>query len=141
MVLGVASFRRRLKVIPRGLEDALKPIVSRYADQMVAQMKSLVPIEEGRLRDSIGWTFGKPPKGAIALGWFNGAGFRVVVYAGNSETIVTNKSGGEFQNARLQEFGTEARPASPYFFIAWRSNRRRIRAGITRATRKFIKQS
>lgn len=54
------------------------------------------------------------------------------VTAGDATTIVTNRSGGRFQNARLQEFGTKSRPASPYFFNTWRGKRRTVRSALTR---------
>lgn len=60
----------------------------------------------------------------------------VAVKAGDSTTVVTNASGGRFQNARIQEFGTKARSANPFFFPAWKANRRRVRSAITRAIRK-----
>jgi len=60
----------------------------------------------------------------------------VKVVAGDETTMVTNGSGGRFQNARIQEFGTKTRGANPYFFPAWKANRRRVRSAISRAIRK-----
>ena len=60
----------------------------------------------------------------------------VKVVAGDSTTVVTNSSGGRFQNARIQEFGTRTRGANPFFFPAWKANRRRVRSAISRAIRK-----
>lgn len=60
----------------------------------------------------------------------------VKVVAGDETTMVTNGSGGRFQNARIQEFGTKTRAANPYFFPAWKANRRRVRSAISRAIRK-----
>ena len=60
----------------------------------------------------------------------------VKVVAGDETTMVTNGSGGRFQNARIQEFGTKTRAANPYLFPAWKANRRRVRSAISRAIRK-----
>ena len=60
----------------------------------------------------------------------------VVVKAGDETTIVTNSRGQRFQNAKLQETGTKNMPANPYFNVAWRQNRTRVRGAITRAVRK-----
>ncbi|QRZ12672.1 hypothetical protein JWJ88_08620 [Paracoccus methylovorus] len=60
----------------------------------------------------------------------------VSIKAGDEKTVVTNSSGGRFQNARIQEFGTKARAANPFFFPAWKANRRRVRSAISRAVRK-----
>lgn len=128
MVTGVQSLRRRLKYVPRDIEYKLKPVLQKYAEQIVAQMKALVPVDQGDLRDSINWTFGKPPKGAIVFGGFKGADLRVKIYAG----------GGDAFHAGFQEFGTQNMPASPYFFVVWRANRSRVKAGITRTIRKHI---
>ncbi|WP_323008933.1 HK97-gp10 family putative phage morphogenesis protein [Paracoccus sp. (in: a-proteobacteria)] len=60
----------------------------------------------------------------------------VAIKAGDEKTVVTNSSGGRFQNARIQEFGTKSRAANPFFFPAWKANRRRVRSAISRAVRK-----
>lgn len=60
----------------------------------------------------------------------------VIVKAGDASTVVTNSTGGRFDNAKLQEFGTKTRTANPYFYPAWRANRSRVRSSISRAIRK-----
>lgn len=60
----------------------------------------------------------------------------VVVRAGDATTIVKNKTGGEFQNALIQEYGTKERAANPYFGPAKRLQKRTARAAIMRAIRR-----
>ncbi len=60
----------------------------------------------------------------------------VVVKAGDETTIVTNASGGRFQNARLQEVGTAKRRANPFFNASYRRVKTRVWSRITRALRK-----
>ncbi len=76
------------------------------ADRLVNVMKSACPVnsdpppQPGLLRDSIGWTFGNPPK-TRATGAFRTTGrgnFVASVYAGNDKAYY----------ARWVEFGTQA---------------------------------
>lgn len=60
----------------------------------------------------------------------------VKVVAGDATTLVKGARNTMFQNAKLQEFGTKNMPANPFFFVAWRQNRTRVRGAITRAVRK-----
>lgn len=63
----------------------------------------------------------------------------VVVKAGDETTIVTNKRGQRFQNAKLQEHGTVNMPANPYFNASWRRIKTRVKSRITRNIRKAWK--
>lgn len=123
-----AMFRRRAAAVVA----AAKEQAQKGGEEVATAMRYLAPQDDGELKSSIrvesakSVTTRRGPRGFIG----------VVVKAGDSSTIVTNSSGGRFQNARLQEFGTKSRPASPYFYPAWRANRTRVRAGITRAMRK-----
>lgn len=140
---GLDRLHRRFQAAVPKIEAAVRPVMEGYARQVVAQMKAVAPFEDGALRDSIGWTWGAAPAGSIAIASFSGgqgrSSLRITIYAGSSATIVTNSRGVEFQNAKLQEFGTKKMPATPYFFPVWRANRNRIRAGIARAARKAWK--
>lgn len=60
----------------------------------------------------------------------------VVVRAGDESTIVVGKNGQKFQNAKLQENGTQTMPANPYFNPAKRMRRRPAKNAIARAVRK-----
>jgi hypothetical protein len=48
-------------------------------------------------------------------------------------------SRGQFQLARIMEFGTQEMPANPFFFPSWRTMKRRTRSRIARATRQAIR--
>lgn len=110
-----------------------------YAAQIVAEMKLLVPVETGALRDSIGWTWGDPPKGSLAVANVRGrsvSGVFITIYAGTRDKKLGDQ---DAFYARWQEFGTQNMPANPFFFVVWRANRRRVRGGINRAVRKALK--
>lgn len=69
----------------------------------------------------------------------------VIVKAGDESTLVAGEKPGkksgkrrgtEFQNARLQEFGTKDMMANPFFYYSYRLRRSQIKANISRALRK-----
>ena len=140
MVDGVSALTNELtKSIPSRVRKAASSAMETGADELVAMMRTLVPKDTGRLRDSIGWTWGSAPKGAvvIASSSANDSGSRITVFVGDETTMVGNRN--QFQLARLQEFGTQAMRANPFFFSSWRTMKRRIRSRITREINKAIK--
>lgn len=143
MVKGVAQLTKKLTVdIPARVKQAARDAMEQGAEETVQMMKRLVPVDGGKLRDSIGWTWGSAPAGSMTLGTVQGRNYktmRITIYAGDESTIVTNKRGVRFQNARLQEFGTQAMAASPYFFTSWRAMKKRVKSRMTRNVRKAMK--
>lgn len=108
--------------------------MEKAAEDIVGMMKGLVPVRDGDLRDSIGWTWGAPPRGSIVVSTLKGAGFggdlTITIYAGSADAYY----------ARWQEFGTSKMKAQPYFFVSWRANRRSTRRKISTAVRKAAKK-
>lgn len=144
MVQGLKSLNRKLtQTIPDRVRKRTQAAMEKGAAELVAMMKALVPKDEGDLANSIGWTWGQAPAGAMVLGTVAGNAYstmRITIYAGNEKTIVTNSRDVEFQNAFLQEFGTQDMPPSPYFYVSWRTLRRRVKGRITREMKKGIKE-
>ncbi|QKC99180.1 HK97-gp10 family putative phage morphogenesis protein [Mesorhizobium sp. NZP2298] len=145
-ILGLASLNKKLKALPKAAEVAISAAMAKGADEMVALMKSLVPVDSGELRDSIAWTWGNAPKGALAIGTVTSTDGKltITIYAGDSEAFY----------ARWVEFGTKAHiaggkfagaqipaiPAHPFFFVSFRALRKRTKSRITRAINKSAKQ-
>lgn len=131
--------------IPDSVIDAAREAITIGCNDLVALMKSRVPVDQGALRDSIGWTFGDVPDGSISLGQVAGREFGQIaatVYAGDQTTLVYNARGVAFQNAKLQQFGTRGgTPASDYFLGAWAAKKRSIRSRITRKVRAAIREA
>ncbi len=149
-VIGLDRLKRKMtQTIPAHVEKATVAAMEQSAEEIVAMMKRLAPVdasasrdpERPHLRDTIGWTWGEPPKGAMALGKSKAAGGKgrrvITIYAGNEQTLVGSRD--QFQLARLQEFGTQLMKASPFFFPSYRALRKRARGRITRQMRKAIK--
>jgi hypothetical protein len=121
------------------------------ADEIVALAKSLCPADSGDLRESIGWTWGDAPRGALAIATVtrytrggSGSENKITIYAGNADAFY----------ARFVEFGTAAHkagglyagatipaiPASPFFYVSFRANSRKVKGRITRAINKAAKE-
>ena len=109
------------------------------AQEIVDEMKRLVPIDSGDLRDSIGWTWGDVPAGSFVVDEIRSgknkgdqfATLRIKIYAGSRDAFY----------ARFVEFGTRTgSPAQPFFYVTWSKEkakfRRRIRASVKQAVKE-----
>lgn len=154
MVEGIPGFTRKFgKIVPLTITMEVGKAMERAAKNIVADMKKNVPVYagpeitrsdgspiiKGALRDSIGWTWGKAPKGAVVLAKSNairkgGSLLKITIYAGGKGP------GGDAFYARWVEFGTAKWAGSPFFFFTYRGHKKRAKAGITRALNKAIKQ-
>lgn len=150
-VIGLDKLNRKLGRLPAAFEEAARLALAEAAQEVVDMMKHLVPVDQGDLRDSIGWTFGNAPKGSLVLlragkSRKSGmtAGLRVTIFAG----------GGKAYYARFVEFGTAAHDAGglfkgagipaiaaqPFFFPAWRAKKRRVKSRVAREMNKAAKR-
>lgn len=145
-ILGLASLNKKLAALPKAAETAIKAAMSQGADEIVALMKSLVPVDTGDLKDSIGWTWGKAPKGALSLGAVTSVDGKLIItiYAGDARAYYArwvefgtapHINGGKF--AGTQNPGMKAQP---FFFVSFRALRKRTKSRITRAINKSAKQ-
>jgi HK97 gp10 family phage protein len=146
-VEGLKSLERKLKrTIPAKAVEFTRKAMEDGANEVVSLMKNLVPVDKGALRDSIAWTWGNAPKGALVLGRSQpaGDGMRITIYAG----------GGDEYYAWFVEFGTHSHinqglfagsehpgtAAQPFFFVSWRAMKRRVKSRVTRQMRKGIRE-
>jgi len=134
-LFGLARLDRKLKRLPELAKAEIKAAMETAAEEITATMRRLVPISPGGgdLHDSIGWTWGKAPKGAglVASVKSRLAGdLTITIYAGNAKAFY----------ARWQEFGTVNQPAQPFFFVAYRANRKSAKRRINGAIRKAAKK-
>ena len=132
MVEGIPQFQAMLRRKALQAVQAGKQAAEKGGEELAQVQRMLAPVDQGKLIRSIRVEPAEQIKTSQGLRDFNG----VAVMAGDETTVVQNSTGGRFQNARIQEFGTKSRAANPFFFPAWRANKRRIRASITRAIRK-----
>lgn len=145
-IIGLDRLNKKLQKLPAAAETAIRAAMEQGANEIVALMKSLVPVDSGDLKDSIGWTFGERPKysQAIATVKSTDGKLTLTIFAGNSKV----------RYSHLIEFGTAAHinggmfagtmhpgtKAQPFFFVSWRALRRRTKSRITRAITKSAKE-
>lgn len=155
IILGLPTLKERFEAFPAEVQANLKQNMEQTAQRVVAMMKRLVPVRTGALRDSIGWTWGAAPRGAMTLGTVRGDNaLAITIYAGGTSATKRmqrrasgrrardQKRTGSFETdeARLIEFGTLHMAAQPFFYPAWRANRGRYKAGQSAAVRRAVKQ-
>lgn len=157
-ILGLPSLRRKLRAMPDMARAEIMLAMEAGAEEVCAMARNLAPVDDGDLRDSIGWTWGDPPRGAIVIAKSrplkNGGDMRLTVYAGDDRAFY----------ARWVEFGTQAHSlakgadassrrrkslpgrqhpgakATPFFFPSYRANRKRMKSRVSRAITKAAKK-
>ena len=140
-ILNLARFKRKLSRLPDVARAEIRSGLEKSAEEIVDLMRRMVPVKEGDLKRSIGWTWGAPPEGATVFAKAAGkAGLSITIYAGDRSTVVTNKRGIEFQNALIQEFGSEKMTANPFFRPALRITRKRAQSRVSRAIGKAARK-
>lgn len=143
---GLDRLNRKLRALPIVAQKRIREAMAQGADEIVAMMKSLCPTDSGDLRDSIAWTWGKAPKGAMTLAKVTQTGTEntLTIYAGDAESYqarwvefgtASHTAGGLFSGATIP-----AIPASPFFFVSYRANRRKVKGRITRAINKAARE-
>lgn len=132
---GLASFQRRMAAIPKGVREAVKPALMKSGEELKAAMQHLAEHsrDTGDLIDSITVT----GPGETTPPYSQPGGSKVV---GETSVAVTVGNSG-VRYAHLVEYGTTKAPAQPFFWPAFRLNRKRITSRIRRAINKAVKES
>lgn len=127
-ILNLVKLDRKLKRLPTIAKAHIKAEMEAQANDVTEMMKRLVPVEDGVLRDSIGWTWGKAPKGSMVIAAVEASladDLTITIYAGDEKAYY----------ARWQEFGTLNIPAQPYFYVSWRASKKGALRRLRKATR------
>ena len=128
----------KLKQIPDVAVDAARQAMEEVAQEIVEAMRAAAPKgKTGRLRDSIGWTWGDLPPGTFMIDEIRSgknqgeqyATLRLKIYAGSNDAYY----------ARFIEFGTVRAPAHPFFFSTWSKEKAKLRKRIRDAVRASIR--
>lgn len=125
MVEGIDKVRRKLvEALPKQARAQLEIAMTESAALIAAGARLRVPVDEGKLRDSIHTTDVREGKRG---------GLYVAITAGE-------RTKNNYNTARIVEFGTMDTPAQPFLLPAYRANRkravRRMRKSISDAIRK-----
>ncbi|EFO32616.1 phage protein, HK97 gp10 family [Roseibium sp. TrichSKD4] len=145
-IKGLGRLKRKLDRFPKLAEARVKAAMEKGANEVVALMKHLAPSDSGDLRESIGWTWGEAPKGAMTIGEIASSDGKLSlkIYAGDEKTFyarfvefgtAAHKAGGKFEGATIP-----AIPAQPFFFVSWRAMKKRTVSRISRAVRMAAKE-
>jgi HK97 gp10 family phage protein len=139
---------RKMAAMPPAVRSAIKQALAQGADEITDDMKRLAPKRTGKLRGSIRQTWGGGKVRYSSLAGTAGE-------AGDPDLSVRISAGDSgVRYAHLVEFGTaphlngglfagSRHPGTspqPFFFPAYRANRRRVKSRISRATTKVVKQ-
>ncbi len=120
------SLQRRIAQIPDDLKKKVIVALDKSTAEVVRSMEHLVETDDGDLKRSI-----KVEPGETE--------FRRYVKAGGSLTTRQNKRGDNYDYSLANEFGTEDMNAQPFFFPAWRLNRKKAAARLKRAARMAVR--
>lgn len=156
---GLARFQRRMQAIPVEVRRVVRPAMERSAEEVCDIARGLCPVDDGKLRASIGWTWGAPPAGSIALGSVrDGAALAITIYAGNDEAFyarfvefgtqggvagqrISSTGAGQAKAGRKSYRTHPGSPAQPFFYPAWRLGKKRALARVNRAIGKAIREA
>lgn len=113
----LARLNARMNAIPKNVREAVQPALDKSATELVGMQKTLAPVDEGDLQDSI-----RSEPGDHEL--------QRKVIAGDDKAFY----------ARWREFGTASQAASPFFYPAFRLLRKRLTNRIKRSIGKAVRE-
>jgi len=115
--------------IPKESRKAIRKSIDKGADELVGRMKYLAPVDDGDLKQSI-------RKQALSE-------LAVRVEAGGEATTRPVREGvsATYDYALGQEYGTAEMPASPFFWPAVNTLKKRVRRRVDRAIGKAVKDT
>lgn len=126
-------FRRRMAAIPPAVRLAVMPALVKGADEIATVARILAPVDSGDLRDSIAVTGpmqATPP-------YSQPGGSRVLEQ--NEAAVTVGNS--DVRYPHLVEYGTSDTDPQPFFWLAFRSARKRAANRVKRAMSKAIKET
>lgn len=148
-IKGLDKLNRKLVRLPVVAKQMIRQQMEKTADEIVAMMKRLVSksTDSGDLQMSIGWTWGKAPKGSMVIAAVkasNESGMTITIYAGNKKAFYARWI--EFGTARHENGGIfdgsihPGTTAQPFFYVSWRASQRAAKRAINKAVRDSAKK-
>ncbi|SCM70034.1 conserved hypothetical protein [uncultured Pleomorphomonas sp.] len=130
---GLSRIQRRLNAIPARLKERMAAVAVEEANRVADDMRVLAPLDTGKLRGSIAVT----PGGHSTPPYSQPGGSTVAPEGG--ATITAGNS--DVRYAHLVEYGTTKTPAQPFFWAAYRLDKKAVVARFRREARKVIKET
>lgn len=123
------QLKRKLAALPGPVKTAVLRANVQNADELMDLQRDLVPKKSGALADSIRKEAGETEASVLVLA------------GGEATTKETRTGSGQpYDYALGVEFGTEAAPAEPFFFPAYRALKSRMKARASRAALKAVRE-
>jgi len=142
---GMPQLKAKLIKLRTGTLASVKPAMEKAASDLVDMMKRHVPTKSGRLKDSIGWTWGNRPKYSTAIASQNIGDATLTIFAGNTNVryartvefgTAPHIAGGKFAGA--QHPGTAKQP---FFFTSYRASKKSIKAALRKAILAAVRKA
>ena len=131
--LDSAKLAARLDAIPAEVVAQLRPALVKSAEEVAANMRALVPVDEGDLRESITVT----GPGEETPAYAEGGGKRT---ASSNQALVT-AGAPKVRHGHFMEFGTVKLAPRPFMRPAWRLAKLRVERRIARAIAAAIRKA
>ena len=158
-----SRLRARLAKVPDVARQAAAAEMEICAQEIVDAMKAAAPVDSGKLRASIGWTWGDVPAGTFVIADIRSgknkgdqyATLRIKIYAGSREAFYARfvefgtaphslARGADRDRGKLQDagHGHPGGTAQPFFFAAYKQfgGKAEFRKRIRNAVKARIKQ-
>lgn len=144
-----AKFDRKMRAMRIEVSEAMRVAMERWADRVVKDMRLLLAAQHPRVFGvaEVAWTWGDAPAGAVTLQKFGGRETDAIAL-----TIYAKARQGSGISLNWFEFGTAPRvqkktgrqtgriTAGPFFFPAWRANRKQMRTALLRTLRTAVRK-
>jgi hypothetical protein len=146
-IKGKEKFLGQIAALPAAMKEEIIKALTVSAEETNDLQKRFAPVDQGKLKNSIGFVVGdEAPEGAAITSAPAGGAtdLTVTMYAGNETTLVRNKRGVQFQNALLQEFGVKRKGRivkNPFFFPGFRLGKKRAKNRLRRAVTNGAKKA
>ena len=125
--------KRRLDAIPRAVKAAVAPALITAGRDLSVTMRLLAPVDSGDLRNSIHIT----APGETTPPYSQPGGSTT---AGKNQVLIT-AGDSDVRYAHLVEHGTADAPAQPFFWPAYRLQKKKLSNRIKRAIRKAVRDA
>ena len=129
---GMDRLKRSLKRLPDSVEAAVAPALKKSGNELANVQRALAPKDTGALANSIHVTM----PGETTPPYSQPGGSRT---AGPNEVVIT-AGNSDVRYAHLVEFGTSEAMAQPFFWVAFRLQRKRLEGRIKRELAKAVKE-
>jgi len=165
-VEGADRLKEKILKLSPAIRKAVEAAVLQGAQDVAATARRLVPVDTGKLRESIGATLGEAPstkatqalRGGRSKSSKEEGAIIATVYAGNDEAFyagfvefgtrpstagerVESKGAKQSKSGRVARRTHPGTTAAPFFFPAFRANKKRAKSRISRAISKAIKEA